>query len=37
MTFEDGFVFAARFAPDNRTVVYSADWDRQPRGVYVTG
>jgi hypothetical protein len=36
VTFEDGFVFAARFAPDGRTIVYSADWDRQPRGVYVT-
>jgi Tol biopolymer transport system component len=36
VTFEDGFVFTARFAPDGRTVVYSADWDRQPRGVYVT-
>ena len=36
VTFEDGFVFTARFAPDGRTIVYSADWDRQPRGVYVT-
>ena len=36
VTFEDGFVFTARFAPDGRTIVYSADWDKQPRGVYVT-
>jgi Tol biopolymer transport system component len=36
VTFEDGFVFAARFAPDGRTIVYSADWDQQRRGVYVT-
>jgi eukaryotic-like serine/threonine-protein kinase len=36
VTFENGFVFTARFAPDGRTIVYSADWDRQPRGVYVT-
>ena len=36
VTFEEGFVFAARFAPDGRTIVYSADWDRQPRGVFVT-
>jgi eukaryotic-like serine/threonine-protein kinase len=36
VSFEDGFVFAARFAPDGRTIVYSADWDGQPRGVFVT-
>ena len=36
VTFEDGFVFTARFAPEGRTIVYSADWDGQPRGVYVT-
>ncbi len=36
VTFEEGFVFAGRFAPDGRTIVYSADWDRQQRGVYVT-
>jgi eukaryotic-like serine/threonine-protein kinase len=36
VTFEEGFIFTARFAPDGRTIVYSADWDRQPRGVYVT-
>jgi hypothetical protein len=36
VTFEEGLIFAARFAPDGRTIVYSADWDRQPRGVYVT-
>jgi hypothetical protein len=36
VTFEEGFVFAARFAPDGRTIVYSADWDRQQRDVFVT-
>ena len=36
LTFEEGFVFTARFAPDGRTVIYSADWVRQPRGLYVT-
>ena len=36
VSFEEGLVFAARFAPDGRTIVYSADWDHQPRGVYVT-
>ncbi len=36
LTFEDGFVFGARFAPDGRTIVYSADWDDHPRDVYVT-
>jgi len=35
-SFEDGFVFTARFAPDGRTILYSADWDRQPRGVFMT-
>ena len=37
LTFEEGFVFAARFAPDGRTIVYSADWDRRPRDLFVTG
>ena len=37
VTFEEGFVFAARFAPDERTIVYSADWDRKPRDLFVTG
>jgi len=36
VTFEEGFVYAARFAPDGRTILYSADWDRHPRGVYMT-
>ncbi len=36
VTFEEGFVFAARFGSDGRTIVYSADWDRQPRDVFVT-
>jgi hypothetical protein len=36
VTFEQGFVFAARFAPDGRTIVYSADWDRTPRDLFVT-
>ncbi|MEJ7622827.1 MAG: protein kinase [Pyrinomonadaceae bacterium] len=36
VSFEKGFVFAARFAPDGRTIVYSADWDSQPRSIFVT-
>ncbi|MGD9588521.1 MAG: protein kinase [Pyrinomonadaceae bacterium] len=36
LTFEKGFVYAARFAPDGRTIVYSADWEGQPRQLYVT-
>ncbi|MEP6703357.1 MAG: protein kinase [Acidobacteriota bacterium] len=36
LSFEKGFIFAARFAPDGRTIIYSADWDRQPRGIFVT-
>jgi eukaryotic-like serine/threonine-protein kinase len=36
ITFEEGFIFAARFAPDGRTIVYSADWDGRQRDVFVT-
>jgi Tol biopolymer transport system component/predicted Ser/Thr protein kinase len=36
LTFERGFVYAARFAPDGRSVVYSASWDGQPLQVYST-
>ena len=36
VTFDEGFVFAARFARDGRTVVYSADWENQTRDVFVT-
>jgi eukaryotic-like serine/threonine-protein kinase len=36
ITFEEGFIFAARFAPDGRTIVYSADWDGRSRDVFVT-
>ncbi len=36
LTFEKGFIYAARFAPDGRTIVYSADWESQPRQLYVT-
>ncbi len=36
LTFEKGFIYAARFAPDGRTIVYSADWEGQPRQLYVT-
>jgi serine/threonine protein kinase/Tol biopolymer transport system component len=36
LTFEEGFIYAARFAPDGRTIVYSADWEGQLRQLYVT-
>lgn len=36
VTFEEGFVFAARFARDGRTIVYSADWEQRQRDVFVT-
>ena len=36
VTFEEGFVFAARFAKDGRTIVYSGDREEQPRDVFVT-
>jgi serine/threonine protein kinase len=36
LTFERGFVYAARFAPDGRSVVYSASWNGQPLQIYST-
>ncbi|MGQ0734338.1 MAG: protein kinase domain-containing protein [Acidobacteriota bacterium] len=36
VTFDEGFVFAARFAQDGRTIVFSADWEQQARDVFVT-
>jgi serine/threonine protein kinase len=36
VTFDEGFVFAARFARDGRTIAYSADWDNRRRDVFVT-
>jgi len=36
LTFRRGDVSAARFAPDGRTVVYSAAWDREPERVFTT-
>jgi eukaryotic-like serine/threonine-protein kinase len=36
LTFERGFVYAARFAADGRSVVYSASWDGQPLQIYST-
>ena len=36
VTFDTGFVFAARFAKDTRTVVYSADWEGRARDLFVT-
>jgi hypothetical protein len=37
VTFDEGFVFAARFARDGRTIVYSADWENQKtRDIFVT-
>jgi len=35
LTFREGEITAARFAPDGQTVVYSAAWDGQPVEVYV--
>ncbi len=34
LTFRRGAVTAARFAPDGRTVVYSAEWDGAPAEVF---
>ena len=36
VSFDEGFVFMARFARDGRTIVYSADWENQQRDVFVT-
>jgi hypothetical protein len=36
VTFDEGFVFAARFARDGRTLVYSAEWENQPHDIFVT-
>ena len=36
LTFERGFVYAARFAADGRSVMYSASWNGQPLQIYST-
>jgi eukaryotic-like serine/threonine-protein kinase len=36
LTFRQGSIFSARFAPDGETVVYSASWDGHPAEVFTT-
>ncbi|HKT88923.1 MAG TPA: protein kinase [Candidatus Sulfotelmatobacter sp.] len=36
LTFEAGTVYAARFAPDGQSIVYSAAWDNQPKALFST-
>jgi Tol biopolymer transport system component len=36
MTFRRGILLGARFAPDGKTVVYSASWDGQPSDLFLT-
>ncbi len=36
LTFERGLVYAARFAPDGRSIYYSAAWKGQPIQIYST-
>jgi len=36
LTFRRGIVNAARFAPDGRTVVYSASWDGRPSQLFLS-
>jgi len=36
LTFDRGLVYAARFAPDGRTIYYSASWNGQPVQIYST-
>jgi len=35
LTYRRGMISGARFAPDGRTVVYSASWDGAPMGVFI--
>src|SRR5262249_11156453 len=34
LTFRGGQVLGARFAPDGHSVLYTAQWDREPRQLY---
>ena len=36
VTFRAGVVSAARFAPDGDTIIYSAAWEGQPYGLFIT-
>jgi hypothetical protein len=36
LTFDRGLVYAARFAPDGRSIYYSASWNGQPVQLYST-
>ena len=36
LTFERGLIYAARFAADGRSVIYSASWEGQPVQLYAT-
>ncbi len=36
LTFRDGYISAARFAPDGQTVVYSAQWDNGLTEIFAT-
>ena len=36
LTFERGLIYAARFAPDQRAIYYSASWNGQPIQLYLT-
>ncbi len=35
LTFRRGTIYAARFAPDGQTVIYSAGWDGKPMEIFV--
>src|SRR6185312_8486057 len=36
LTFRQGFLTSARFAPDGQTIVYSACWDGKPCEIFTT-
>jgi len=37
LTFRRGQVLGARFAPDGQGILYTAQWDRDPRRLFLTG
>src|SRR5205085_7368961 len=36
LTFEDGTIYAARFAPDGQSIVYAASWNDRPVRLFST-
>jgi Tol biopolymer transport system component len=36
LTYRNGYVLSARFAADEKTVIYGGAWERKPLGIYVS-